>query len=177
MNAYLVKILQVDTQVTGGDSEDDINQPELSKQLSRGRGRGGLTGLTSDLSGSSLNQGDYLLNNLNDSKAKKLIAEKLSKQCPGIKKKRRRLDQPPNGMTEEEAIQEQMRLIEQAKQYNYDNDNANDEEELQEQQQQPQYEVDDQMQQQMRQHIAEYQQNHEMYPEYYPPLDYNMSIE
>ena len=45
MNAYLVKILQVDTQdtvlggVLGGDSEDDpINQPpELMKQPSRGK--------------------------------------------------------------------------------------------------------------------------------------------
>lgn len=104
MNAYLVKILQLDTQEAGGDSEEDLNQPELSKQVSKGRGRGGLTGMTSDPCGSNLNQGDYLLNNLNDSKTKKLIAEKLSKQCSGIKKKRRRLDQPPNGMTEEEAI-------------------------------------------------------------------------
>ena len=73
-------------------------------------------------------------------------------------------------MTEEEAIQEQMRLIEQAKQYNYDNASDNEE-------QQPQYEGDEQVKQQMLQYIAEYQQNHEIYPEYYPPLDHNMSIE
>ena len=151
MNAYLVKILQVDTQETGGacgDSEDEPHQqPELSKQPSRvGKGRGGLAGgLHSDHGGggSTLTQGNYLLDNLNDSKAKKLIAEKLSKQCPGIKKKKRRLDQPPNGMTEEEAIQEQMRLIEQAKQYNYDNASNNDEEEQQ------QYAEDEQVKQQM----------------------------
>jgi hypothetical protein len=39
-------------------------------------------------------------------------------------------------MTEEEAIQEQMRLIEQAKQYNYENNNGEDEE-------QQQYEADE----------------------------------
>ena len=168
MNAYLVKILQVDTQETGGDSEEEPHQPELAKLPSRGgKGRGGFSHSDTNVGGTT--QGNYLLDNLNDSKAKKLIAEKLSKQCPGIKKKRSRLAKPPNGMTEEEAIQEQMRLIEQAKQYNYDNASENEE--------QQQYEGDEQVKQQMLQYIAEYQQNHELYPDYYPPLDPNMTIE
>ena len=119
MNGYLVKILKLDDQQTQQDaldSNDDLAGPELVKQPLNKKWRkpgGSLTANTS----TTLVQGESLLIKLYDQQQKKILAETINKHCPGRIKKPRRPNQPPNGMTEAEAIAEQERLIEQGKHF------------------------------------------------------------
>lgn len=112
MQSYITEILKMEnTDAVGEGSSNDDDMQSLNASMSgakSGRGRGrGLKSATRDA--------DDLLNGLTAQETKKMIDRKLDKFG---KKKRRKLGQTnPCNMTEEEMIEEQRRLFENAKNY------------------------------------------------------------